>query len=67
MPFASADAAEGSVEEVARIVAQIRKRWPTRQWVLPRRPDELVRGANNVRYVLGLAGNRRLVAGSWRS
>ena len=47
----SADAADGSVEEVARIVAQIRARWPTTSIVLradsgllPRRPDELVRG-----------------------
>ena len=30
----SADAAEGSVEEVARIVAQIRARWPTTSIVL---------------------------------
>jgi hypothetical protein len=64
----SADAAEGSVEEVARIVAQIRKRWPTTSIVLRADSgfcrDDLMSWceANNVRYVLGLAGNRRLVA-----
>ena len=63
----SADAAEGSVEEVARIVAQIRDRWPTTSIVLRADSgfcrDDLMSWceANNVRYVLGLAGNRRLV------
>jgi hypothetical protein len=64
----SADAAEGSVEEIARIVAQIRARWPTTSIVLRADSgfcrDDLMSWceANNVRYVLGLAGNRRLLA-----
>ena len=47
----SVDAADGSVDEVARIVAQIRERWPATTIViradsglLPRRPDDVVRG-----------------------
>jgi hypothetical protein len=65
----SADAAEGSVEEVARIVAQIRKRWPATSIVIRADSgfcrDDLMSWceANDVRYVLGLAGNRRLIAG----
>ncbi len=48
---ANVDAASGSVEEMARIVAQVRARWPRTTIIvradsglLPRRPDELVRG-----------------------
>ena len=47
---ANQDAAQGSVEEVSRIVAQLRERWPEvkivlqrRQWLLPRGADGLVR------------------------
>jgi hypothetical protein len=64
----SADAADGSVEEVARIVGQIRERWPTTRIVIRADSgfcrDELMSWceANNVRYVLGLAGNKRLSA-----
>lgn len=61
------DAAAGSVEEVARIVGQIRERWPTTSIVIRADSgfcrDDLMTWceANNVRYVLGLAGNERLV------
>jgi hypothetical protein len=64
----SADAADGSVEEVARIVGQIRERWPTTSIVIRADSgfcrDDLMSWceANNVRYVLGLAGNKRLAA-----
>jgi Transposase DDE domain group 1 len=64
----SADAADGSVEEVARIVGQIRERWPTTSIVIRADSgfcrDDLMSWceANNIRYVLGLAGNRRLAA-----
>ena len=64
----SADAADGSVEEVARIVGQIRERWPTTSIVIRADSgfcrDELMSWceANNVRYILGLAGNKRLSA-----
>jgi hypothetical protein len=62
------DAAAGSVEEVARIVGQIRERWPTTSIVIRADSgfcrDDLMTWceANDVRYVLGLAGNERLVA-----
>jgi hypothetical protein len=63
---AGRDAAAGAVEEVARVVAQIRRHWP--------RPCILLRGdsgftrealmawceANRVDYVFGLARNDRL-------
>jgi len=63
----SIDASAGAVAEVARLVAQIRSRWPDVQIVL--RADsgfareELMRWceANQVEYVLGLARNPRLV------
>ena len=64
----SADAADGSVEEVARIVGQIRERWPTTSIVIRADSgfcrDELMSWCevNNVRYILGLAGNKRLSA-----
>jgi len=60
------DAAAGSVEELERIVAQIRARWPKTRIVI--RGDagfcrEAIMAwceANQVRYVLGLARNERL-------
>ena len=64
----SADAADGSVEEVARIVGQIRERWPTTSIVIRADSgfcrDDLMSWCetNNVKYVLGLAGNKRLAA-----
>lgn len=64
----SVDAADGSVAEVARIVGQIRSRWPTTTIVIRADSgfcrDDLMTWceANDVQYVLGLAGNRRLVA-----
>src|SRR5258706_1385024 len=64
----SVDAADGSVEEVARIVAQIREHWPTTSIVIRTDSgfcrDDLMSWceANNVQYVLGLAGNSRLKA-----
>jgi hypothetical protein len=62
------DASAGAVEEVARIVAQIRTRWPRVEIVL--RADsgfareELMTWceANGVDYVFGLARNERLVS-----
>jgi hypothetical protein len=62
------DAADGPKEEIARIVAQIRERWPTTVIVIRADSgfcrDDLMSWceANNVQYVLGLAGNSRLVA-----
>jgi hypothetical protein len=60
------DAAAGSVEEVARIVAQIRRRWP-RTRIMLRGDSGFAREAlmawcetNRVDYVFGLAGNDRL-------
>jgi hypothetical protein len=60
------DAAAGSVEEVARIVAQIRRRWP-RTRILLRGDPGFTREAlmawceaNRVDYVFGLARNDRL-------
>jgi Transposase DDE domain group 1 len=64
---ANIDAAAGSVEEVARIVAQIRARWPKTTIVLRADSgfcrDELMSWceANDVHFVLGLARNDRLV------
>ena len=62
----SVDAADGSVDEVARIVGQIRERWPTTSIVIRADSgfcrDDLMTWCeeNNVKYVLGLAGNSRL-------
>jgi hypothetical protein len=65
---ASVDAAAGAVEEVARIVGQIRRHWPNVRIVV--RADsgfareELMAWceANGVHFVLGLAKNDRLIA-----
>jgi hypothetical protein len=60
------DGAAGSVEELERIVAQIRARWPATRVVI-RGDSGFCRDAimswceaNRVRYVLGLARNKRL-------
>jgi hypothetical protein len=65
---ANIDAAAGSVDEVARIVAQIRMRWPDTTIVI-RADSGFCRDGlmswcekNNVHFVLGLARNERLVA-----
>jgi hypothetical protein len=65
---ASVDAADGAVEAVARIVAQIRRRWPKVR-ILVRADsgfarDELMAWceANGVHFLFGLAQNERLVA-----
>jgi hypothetical protein len=65
---AGKDAADGAVEEVARIVAQIRGRWPKVR-ILVRGDsgfarDELMTWCeeNSVHFVLGVAGNERLTA-----
>jgi Transposase DDE domain group 1 len=62
------DGAAGAVEEVARIIAQIRRRWPFVHIVL-RADSGFAREAlmawceaNRVDYVFGLARNARLVA-----
>ena len=62
------DGAAGAVEEVARIVAQIRQRWPRVRIVL-RADSGFAREtlmawceANGVDYILGLSRNPRLVA-----
>jgi hypothetical protein len=62
------DGAAGSVEEVARIVGQIRRRWP-RVRILLRADSGFCREAlmtwceaNRVDYLFGLAKNARLVA-----
>jgi hypothetical protein len=62
------DAAAGSVEEVARIVVQIRAKWP-RVRILLRADSGFAREAlmawceeNRVDYLFGLARNERLVA-----
>jgi hypothetical protein len=64
---ANIDAAAGSVEEVARIVAQIRTAWPDTKIIL-RGDSGFAREAlmawceaNRVHYIFGLAGNSRLV------
>lgn len=63
---ANQDAAAGSVEEVRRIVAQLRQRWPEVKIVL-RADSGFCREAlmawcerNHVDYVLGMAVNKRL-------
>ena len=59
---------DGAVEEVARIIAQIRQRWPRVHIILRADSgfsnDELMAWceANRVDYVFGLARNHRLVA-----
>jgi hypothetical protein len=64
----SVDAADGSVAEVARIVAQIRARWPATTIVVRADSgfcrDDLMTWceASDVQYLFGLAGNSRLVA-----
>jgi hypothetical protein len=64
---ANIDAAAGSVEEVARIVAQIRTEWPDTRIIL-RGDSGFAREAlmawcedHGVYYIFGLAGNVRLV------
>lgn len=62
------DAADGAMEEIARIVAHIRERWPRTTIVIRADSgfcrDDLMSWCedNGVQYVLGLAGNARLVA-----
>ena len=65
---ANIDASAGAVEEVERIVGQIRARWPAVEIVL-RADSSFAREAlmawredNAVDYVFGLARNRRLTA-----
>jgi len=65
---ADMDAAAGAVEEVARIVAQIRARWP-RTRILLRADSGFAREelmawceANSVDFLFGLAKNDRLIA-----
>ena len=65
---ADIDAAAGAVEEVARIVSQIRQRWPNTR-ILLRGDSGFVRDplmawceANRVDYLFGLARNERLIA-----
>src|SRR6186997_107358 len=64
---ANIDASAGAVEEIARIVAQIRRRWP-RVRILLRADSAFAREglmawceANRVDYLFGLARNERLV------
>jgi hypothetical protein len=64
----SIDAAEGATEEVARIVAQIRRSWPKVR-ILVRADSGFARDdlmawceANGVHFLFGLAKNERLVA-----
>jgi len=65
---ASLDAADGAVETVARIVTQIRRRWPHVR-ILVRADSGFARNDlmawcedNDVHFLLGLAKNERLVA-----
>jgi hypothetical protein len=65
---ANVDASAGAVEEIARIVAQIRERWPRVQ-ILLRADSGFAREelmawceANRVDYLFGLARNKRLQA-----
>ena len=65
---AAMDAAAGAVEEVARIVAQIRRQWP-RVRILLRADSGFAREdlmawceANGVDFLFGLAKNERLIA-----
>lgn len=62
------DAAEGVVEEIARIVAQIRERWP-KTTIVVRADSGFCRDTlmtwcedNDVHFVLGLAKSARLIA-----
>jgi hypothetical protein len=64
---ANIDAAVGSVEEIARIVAQIRRQWPNTRIIL-RADSGFARDAlmawcedHAVDYIFGLARNKRLV------
>src|SRR5580700_220294 len=65
---ANIDASAGSVEEVARIVAQIRERWPEVRILLRADSgftrDDLMTWCeqNDVDYLFGLAKNNRLIA-----
>jgi len=65
---ADKDAAAGTVEEVARLVARIRARWPNTRIILRADSDfardELMAWceANDVKYLLGLPRNERLLA-----
>jgi hypothetical protein len=65
---ADRDAADGAIEEVARLVARIRARWPRTRIVLRADSgfarDDLMAWceANDVDFVFGLARNERLVA-----
>ena len=62
------DAADGATEEVARIVGHIRQHWPKTTIVIRADSgfcrDDLMTWceANGVQYVLGMAGNERLLA-----
>jgi hypothetical protein len=62
------DAADGAMEEVARIVGHIRERWPNTTIVIRADSgfcrDDLMTWceANSVQYVIRLAGNERLAA-----
>ena len=65
---ASLDAADGAVEEVAHMVAHIRKRWPKVR-ILVRADSGFAREelmawceANGVHFLFGLAKNKRLIA-----
>lgn len=65
---ADIDGSAGAIEEVARIVVQIRQRWPTARFLL-RADSGLARDNlmawcenNGVDYLFGLARNARLVA-----
>ncbi len=61
------DAADGAREEIARIVAHIRERWPRTRIIIRADSgfcrDDLMTWCeeNRVQYVLGLAGNERLI------
>jgi hypothetical protein len=57
---AAMDAAAGAIEEVARVVAHIRRRWP-RVRILLRADSGLVRG-QRLDFLFGLAKNERLIA-----
>jgi len=65
---AANDAADGAVQEVARIVAHIREVWPKTTIVIRADSgfcrDDLMTWCeeNGVQYVLGMAGNERLTA-----
>jgi hypothetical protein len=62
------DAADGAREEITRIVAHIRERWPRTRIIIRADSgfcrDDLMTWCdeNRVQYVLGLAGNERLIA-----